>query len=275
MASVRLTPGKGAFHIRKLLDGSLENACLCVHNADFSVSGCMAQVPGPLVEMVMGGNGSYPEEERESLKQKNGGRLPDMRCIYCYAKRHNTGKATPLDVDEGTIAEFEEKRPEIVRLGKNTEVGHLLYRKTLVDFLSLCEKFKTQIIMPTKMLEFDLRLVDLFREVGGVVLYSIGYDELEQGAGSQGFYNAWRVRQAEAYHQAGVNTALTVVCDVTSSIDANAKKGSAIKLALNSLPSLPKRILPMRLISKKLARKVTGFYWGDLLTPPHEGQTSF
>ena len=264
MASVRLTSGKGDFHIRKFPDGSLENACLCVHNADFS-SGCLAQVHGKvLLDSVMGNNGCYTEETLVKFKKK--GKIPDKRCGYCYAKRHNSGRAIPSEVDDVTIADFEKYKPEIVRLGKNTEVGYQLYRPQLVKFLELCKRprFETKIIMPTKVLEFDPKLAKLFREVGGTVSYSVGYNGLEQGLGSQGFHNQWRIEQAEAYHKAGVNAALTVVCDVTASIDENAQRGSSIKLALNS--SVPMRILPMKLISKGIAKVVTGHDWADLKT---------
>ncbi len=267
MVSVRLRRGKGDFHIRLNPDsGEKENTCLCIYNVDFS-TGCLAQVPGKdLLDIVTKNNGCYPKEELLSLREAFG-KIPDKRCDYCYAMRHNSGRAIPSEVDEKTLADFKEHRPEVVRLGKNTEVGYQLYRKPLVDFLELCKEFGTKIIMPTKVLEFDPLLVDLLKEVGGTIHYSIGYDKLEQGPGSQGFYNQWRIEQAEAYHQNGVNTALTILCDVTASIEENDFRGSEIKYALDSLPSLPKRILPMRLTSRYVAKIVTGYDWDDLKNP--------
>ena len=58
---------------------------------------------------------------------------------------------------------------------------------------------------------------------------------------------------------------MTILCDVTASIGENAQRGSAIKFALDSLA--PSRILPMRLISKDIAKVVTGYDWEDLRNP--------
>src|SRR3989304_5280018 len=222
MASVRLRSGKGDFHIRELPSGERENACLCVYNADFS-TGCLAQVHGKeSLETVTENNGCYTEDLLKKFRE-NGG-IPDKRCDYCYAMRHNSGRAIPFEVDGNTRKDFEEFMPEVVRLGKNTEVGYKLYRKPLTDFLELCREFETKIIMPTKVLEFDFRLINPLQNVGGTIHYSIGYDKLEQGPGSQGFHNKWRIEQAEAYYLAGVNAALTIICDVTASIEENASR---------------------------------------------------
>ena len=266
MASVKLVGGKGDFHIRELPDGTKQNACLCVLNADFS-KGCLAQVPGKdLLDLVMENNGAYPLEEIACLRDKHG-ELPDMRCDYCYAMRHNGGKSPSYVVDDNTRSDFEMLKPDVVRLGKNTEVGYQLYRKALKDFLGLCEEFGTKVIMPTKVFEFDYSMVELLNAAGVSILYSIGFDKLEKGVGSQGFHNRWRVEQAELYREAGVNVNLTIIPDVTDSIQGNISRGSGIKYALQSSDRLPKRVLAMRLTSREIAKAVTGFDWDDLKNP--------
>ncbi|MAH03794.1 hypothetical protein CMI39_03345 [Candidatus Pacearchaeota archaeon] len=262
MGSVRLRRGKADFLKRKLPGKDIETVCLCTYNADLSVRGCIAQVPGELLKEVVKNNGQYLESTLNKFRH-NGKRLPDARCSYCYAKRHNYGKVTSLEVDEKTKEDFETYKPEFVRLGKNSEVGHIFYRETLKDFLSLCEEYNVKIILPTKMLDFDCNLAKKLLNVGGIINYSIGYNRFESGAFSQGFTNEWRIKQAEKYLKEGVNTTLTIVCDITSSIDENVERGSSLKEALNS-PVL-KRIIPIRLNSKLVAKKIIGITWDDLV----------
>jgi len=120
-------------------------------------------------------------------------------------------------VDNVTREYFEKTEMEYVRLGKKTETGHPYYIPVLMDFLRLCKEFDTKIIMPTKALPFnyasvaflpipsDMKdfvpagnvLVDLFKEVGGVINYSITWDCLEKGMVDQGFTNRWRVEPSE------------------------------------------------------------------------------
>jgi hypothetical protein len=271
MVSLKLTRGKAEFVKRKLPSGEVEDVCLCAWNADFSVRGCIAQVPSKLIREVLQHNGEYaPGSIEEHRKKFN----LDNRCLYCYAKgagRGNWGKVTPKSIDEKTLEDFETFHPEIIRIGKNTECGHKLYKHQLTRLLDLCEEFDTQVIFPTKMLEFEEELAEQLKKIRGVLNYSITYDseKIEPGIISQGYTNAWRIKQAEQYYKAGVNTTLTITCNLTQSILDNVKFDSAIELALKShgKTGIPLRLLPLRIPSRKLALLVSGKQWGEIVSP--------
>ncbi len=271
MPSLYLTEGKGEFVKRKLPNGEIQDICKCKWNADFARA-CIAQVHGAYLEEVIRNQGRY--DQGSLLKRKEHG--IDHRCDYCYSYT-NWGQVTPREVDLKTIADFAEKKPEIVRIGKNVECGHPFYIPTLIDFLEVCKVFNTQVIFPTKMLPYGqegadylakIRFEDIpsgrdlariLKKVGGVIHYSIGADSLESGAVSQGFSNEWRIEQARRYNRAGLNVDLTIVCDVTQSLLANEKAGFAVKQALIASKQycLPARFIPLRIGSKALAVKVT------------------
>ncbi len=264
MTEVRLRRGKADYVTRKLSSGELEIVCLCQHNADLSVRGCISQVPGECVQDVIKHNGQYSRELRKRLRDENNGKLPDLKCRYCYARRHNYGKVTPANIGKKTLEDFERLRPAAVRIGKNNEAGHFFYKARLAEFLELCRKFETSLIFPTKMLEFDEEIARLLRETGSSLLYSLGWDKLEPGACSQGCTNEWRIKQAEEYALEGVNTSLTIVCDVTSSVEDNVARGNAIGMALNwGRGNFKTRILPIRPNSREVAHEVLGISWDE------------
>jgi hypothetical protein len=271
MVSVTLKRGKADFILRRMPDEKTEKVCLCEWNADFSIRGCPAQVPGELLDEVMQNNGAYKKENRALYRKEHGGRLPDLRCDYCYGRRHNWGRIAPLEVNEKTRKEFEEKKPKVVRLGKLTEVGHPFYRKQLLDFLELCKEFGTSVIMPSKMLEFDERVAKLLKETKSVLNYSIGNDLMERGVCSQGFTNVWRIMQGSEYYHGGVNATLTITCDVTSSIRENIKRGFAVFSAIDFPDTIPKRLLPLRPNRRDLAERITGVDWNKMLYRAAEG----
>lgn len=287
-ASLGLVSGKGDFVRRRLPDGSVENICLGLHNADLSVGGCISQVPCELIPEVIAHNGEYAKGNLKIYRREK--KNLDNRCDYCYAKgtgRGNWGKVTPRNVDNNTRKHFERERPEYARLSKATEGGHVFYIPTLLQFLEICKEFQTQIIFPTKMFPFgreDLKRIQLpkslidkipsggelaykLQTVGGVIHYSIGYDRFESGVVAQGFTNEWRIKQAEKYFKSGMNTTLTLVCDVTASIKENIKSGSSIEevLKLREKIGIPFRIIPLRINSRRFAQKVTGKSYEALL----------
>ncbi len=275
MPAVRLrTGGKGDFVKRRLSDGSYEPICLCTYNADFSIRGCMAQVHEDYLEDVIKNNGSYSKELIPEI-QKAG--LMDSRCMYCYAKRHNWGQATPLEVNNITKNDFEVFNPEYVRIGKNTECGHFLYHNLMLDFFDMCADFNSGVIFPTKALEFNKDTVESLLRIKHVINYSIGNDGLEGGLVSQGYTNKFRVNEAVKYHKAGVHSTLTVVCDVTSSFEENDKRGFAVFDALKAHwdYNIPLRILPLRLNTHKLAPLSTGKSWKTLLESKNQQLMDF
>jgi hypothetical protein len=268
MAELRLVSGKSEFLNRKLPSGKIEQICLCEYNTDFSLA-CICQVHGSLLREVIENNGEYASDENIQKYRKQG--MLDKRCRYCYARgtgRGNWGKVTRKEIGNITRKEFEEKRPQIIRLGKTTECGHPFYREILMNFLKLCKESNTRIIFPIKTLEFDENLALMLRETGSVLNYSICNDSLEEGAVSQGYTNAWRIEQGRLYHEQDVNITLTLTCDVTQSIEENEKRGFTIKNAINSrTEGITVRLLPLRINSKKLCYEVTGKSWHEVVLP--------
>lgn len=261
MVSLILTKGKGEFIRRKLSNGEIQEICKCKWNADFSKA-CIAQVHGAYLEEVIRNNGRYDKGSMPAKRKKHG---IDKRCDYCYAYT-NWGQVTPRIVDKTTEQEFSDKKPEIVRIGKNVECGHPFYIPTLINFLKLCEKYQTQIIFPTKMLPFEKEVSNYLIKASGALHYSIGADRFEEGAVTQGFTNQWRIEQAKKYHDAGMNTDLTIVCDLTSSLEDNAKVGFSVMDALEASRryGIPARFIPIRIGSNKLAKEITGHTMKEL-----------
>lgn len=262
MQEIRLTTGKGDFVTRRAGD-NIEKICLCGRNAD-PAKGCISQVPAYLFEEVIKNNGKYSEKTKEYWLKKTG-KLPDLRCFYCYQKRKNGKSIEGMIVGDKTIEDFKNYNPEFVRLGKETEWGHPLYRKSLLEFIDLCTEYGSRIIFPTKMLEFNKEFAKKIRKNNGFLSFSIGNDRFELGPCEYGFTNKWRIKQGEKYFDSGVNTALTMVLDITSSIEENEKRGFTVEDVLNS--SVPDRIIPIRLTSGKIALLATGIERKDLLNP--------
>ena len=268
MTELYLKSGKGEFVRRKLPSGEIREVCLCNLNADFSKA-CIGQVHGTLLTEVVENDGQYQKGNLE--KYRGEGRL-DNRCKYCYAKRKNWGKVTPKIIGAQVRREFMEKRPSVIRIGKSTECGHYFYEKELIGFLKLCREFGTKTIFPTKMLKFSREISDLLIKTNSVVNYSICNDKLEEGAESQGYTNSWRISQAEEYARNGVNTTLTLTCDVTQSFLENARRGFTIDEIFEAEQRGMKiRLLPMRLNSKELVKNVTGKQTGELVRPTEYG----
>ncbi|MFA5174055.1 MAG: hypothetical protein WC438_02645 [Candidatus Pacearchaeota archaeon] len=277
--------GKGAF-VRRKVGSEIKNICECWYNIDLS-DGCIAQVDVDLLQEVIDNNGKYLEGNLRIYKQQD---RHDKRCEYCYAYK-NMGNVFPRIVNEETRKDFEIYKPKVLRLGKITETGHPYYYKTLIGLLELCEEFKTGVIFTTKTLPFGIEgaeetkkysrenndvIFRLAKKQGMIsgrelanelknlenstLLYSLGYDEYEPGLVSQGFTNNWRIKQALDFLKEDVNVSLTVVCDVTQSIEGNVERGSVIESALEAKNKfgINIRLLPIRPNSEYICGAVTG-----------------
>ncbi len=239
----------------------------------------MAQVDSEFLPGVIKNNGKY--EDIHAVRRA--GKI-DERCDYCYAKRHNWGRVTPSEVTDITERDFQNFKPKVIRIGKSSESLHPFYTPVLFKFLELCKKYDSRIIAPTKALSFGKQGIEGFvlkdvlsgflpegeefaerlRKINAVINYSIGNDSFERGLASQGFTNLWRIQQALLYRQAGVNSTLTITCDVTSSLEDNSKRGFPVFQALKAGESgIPVRVLPLRIHSRKLAKTATGedYFW--------------
>lgn len=285
-----LGEGGKADQVRRLnpQTGKIEQICLCGHNLDLS-RGCSGQVTSDRLAEVLANHGTYSCETIRACKQ-GGEKLPNDKCSYCYGAGNNGGTILPRVINEKTEKGFREQFENIpvgeryVRFGKLTEPGFIYQFETMTGALALCKKYKAKIIFTTKMLPFGIegiietgnsdliklagdvglpsgeKMADIFKEVGGSLLYSLGFDCLEGGPVSLGFTNSWRMRQGLEYHKAGMNTSFTVVCDVSSSIKDNTLRGSVIEDALMARreSGINVRILPIRPNSKIVGKVVTG-----------------
>lgn len=286
MTSVRLTPGKADFVRRKRADGTIQDVCLLKWNIDFS-QGCVAQVHPCHLDEVLANNGRYAPGNYDRYRADKTG---DERCKYCYAWKKNSGGVASRTVDKRTRKDFETYKPEFVRFGKNSEPGHSFYFPEFMKAVDLCTEFDARPIITTKMLPFGIEgaretakfssirsdyiarfaenknmpsgkeIAEKLIEAKTSLLFSLGYDQIESGPRLQGFSNQWRIEQAKKYHSAGVNTSLTVVCDVTDSIEPNLARGSFIGKALEEKASIGinVRIIPARLVTEGTARVIAG-----------------
>lgn len=286
--SIRLTSGKGDF-IKRVLpaNGRVVDICLLEWNVDLS-NGCIAQVSAAHLDEVVQNNGLYLPPDNFDIYKKDG--TGDKRCDYCYAWSKNSGSVIPYKVDEKTRADFETARPKFLRFGKNTEPGHPYYFEAFSKLIDLCKEFGTIPIITTKMLPFGIEgaretkkyaengsdsyfrlseekkipsgkeLAKMLRDTNTSLLVSLGYDEIEQGPLLQGCSNEWRIEQAVNYHIEKVNTSLTVVCDVTSSLEENVSRGSFIGRALNerTRTGINVRVIPARLYTHKTIMQIAG-----------------
>jgi len=292
--SVIVKPGGKGIAIRRLnpATGKVEAICECRYNVDFS-RGCIGQVFGPLIQEVLDNYGVYAYGNFNLYKAMG---LVNKKCGYCYSYR-NTGNVLSKKVDGKTRKSFEEHRPDVIRISKITEAGHAFYFKELMKFFDLCEEFGSRVLFPTKMFSFG---IEGAREVGPVMaryageigmldgeeiakklrlidaslLYSLGWDNQEVGNVSQGFTNQWRINQALAYAKQEVNVSLTIVCDVTRSIEDNVDRGSYVAEALKLRDRVNVRLLPLR-PKRKVTESLCGGTWEEVLrkavTQPFDG----
>lgn len=293
--SVRIVPYGKADAIRREdpETGTIYAVCLCQYNVELSDTGCVFQVDADQLEETVLHQGSYSPENTKRYQES--GDWPQNKCNMCYASWYNSGNVLERVVDEVTRGDFEKFSPGVVRLGKKTETGHPWYWNVLGDFLDITKEFNASTIFITRALPFGIegavetsehskdnnevvaRLSERNWEVGDSkemvdrligaktsLLYSMAWNIYghEKGAFSQGFTDDWKLSQARKYADAGVNTALTVVCDVTSSIEENHQRGNAIKMSLDS--GLPVRILPLR-PNREIIAETCGGGWSDLV----------
>ena len=109
-----------------------------------------------------------------SSLMRNGYYSPFSRCDYCYARGNH--KDVPLKMikranKKRLIAEIEQKREErtsqgkrtqYLRFGKTSEPGSKMTREALLTTLEVCLETNLSPIFPTKFLEFDPNVVEVF-----------------------------------------------------------------------------------------------------------------
>lgn len=179
-----------------------------------------------------------------------------LPCEYCYAKRVHYKPWELIRLDsEGLMQDL--KGAKIVRVGKNTDAGHILVRENLMVLLEAAARTKTRLIIPTKFLEFNLEIAKLLALTRSHLYYSVGYDSLELGATTWGFDTDRRVEEAKQYSSSKVRTYLKIVTDIT--MPPEKKEESMIANALEE--GLKVSILPVRIYERGLAEKLIGRSW--------------
>lgn len=194
-------------------------------------------------------------------------------CGYCYAEWKT--KCFPkfmIEVDkEKLLTELSgkfiqasgvtrNKKVNVLRLGKSTEAGSKYTLDELVKTLEICLESGTQVVMPTKVLEFNKEIAGLLKKTKSSVLYSLGYDELERGICAHGCTNEYRLEQARLYREAGVNSVLYFLLDVP----AEPSEKNLRDLSFAEKNNIPVQLLPIRFYNKETTFKFTGKTWDVL-----------
>ncbi|MEE9525047.1 MAG: radical SAM protein [Candidatus Woesearchaeota archaeon] len=233
---LNVTNGKGDWIKERQEDGSLEDACLCLHNTDFS-RGCVAD------------------------------------CDYCYAGYKNKNPSTPTAFspakhEKQLKARFDESGIRVLRYGKLTDPGPIMYRENLIQSLEIVQKLKGKGILINKYLEFDKTIARLSRETGTAICFSEGYDDLENWACSHGSRGEDRLEIAGLYHEAGANVILKLATNVTVAPEDNDKFAGGMAqrtIDFGKKYGIHTTLLPFRIKSKKIAYRVTGVDWHVLI----------
>ena len=247
----------GYIHPKRLLqDGKQDFVpyCLLTANLDLSLGCTAGWIPSP---------GAYFDDKyfvnffQDIIAE----------CEYCYALyQHKTFAKSIVDVDTDQLlfelTHWSKEKPvvDVLRMGKRTEAGSIYTRKGLVDVLKTCVMTGTQVVFPTKFLEYDPAVAELFKKTKSIVLYSIGWDEVENGPVTQGFNNAFRLEQAAKYREAGVKTAIYLLIDATQ--PAGKRENDVMEFARRY--KIPIQFLPLRVFSRDLATKIMDSGWEGL-----------
>lgn len=189
-------------------------------------------------------------------------------CQYCYAAfQHKSFAKYILDIDKKQLTDELKKAKGkkdslVLRLGKRTEAGSKFTLDSLITTLEACIETGTRAIMPTKFLEFDRDISKLLKKSNSVVLYSIGYDELEKGACAYGHTNEWRIEQCTRYREDGVNSVLYLHVDLPHK--PTKREHKILEYAIKK--EIPVQLLSIRIPSKRVAKKLIASSWEELKT---------
>ena len=108
----------------------------------------------------------------------------------------------------------------------------------------------------TKLLPYDKDIaLTLTTNKDGVLHYSLGSDDLELGAVTQGMTNKRRIEEAQKYYDFGVNVYLRLVADVVQPMTGKHKEIEQV--------GIPLLITPLRYSSKELFVLNTKLEWNE------------
>ncbi|MCF7798298.1 hypothetical protein K9M74_00170 [Candidatus Woesearchaeota archaeon] len=217
------------------------------------------------------------------------------RCTYCYAEYMN-GKPVTSGLKNISRKNFRKELreklegdgPHFIRSGQRVEnliPASMKVWPGFVDNLPIVleeiirakhEGKKIAVAFPTKVVEYDEKLAQLFIDANVTLLGSIGYEALEENVVRMGATTQARLDGLLQYARAGVRAAPYVLTDVTRSMEYLQDEA---KLAIDfykahraELAGL--QFLDARITKKKDAPIIAGNEWEDLKTSK-TGQLNF
>ena len=242
-------------------------SCLYRGNLDFSTadSKCIAGfVPGDSLGLKSSFDGENFINFFDSFLDE---------CMYCYAGYQHDAPfpKTLIEIDKDKLEdELRNGRVDgneinqlikVLRLGKRTEVGSIYTRKQLFDTLETILRTGTHAVMPTKSLEFNKDIADLFKKSGSSILYSEGdYENVQTGLVMHGHTQEFRKEQSRLYREAGVKTGFFLLINAPQSpTSANLEL-----IEYSKKHDLVVQLLPIRIPSREVAYLMLGKNWEDL-----------
>jgi len=244
--------------------------CILTGNIDF-VKGCITGfVPGE-------GGGLFDGEVFHNFFS-----MPSGECEYCYAGQQHKGFAknfyqfdkqrllNELRGDCRLIYNSDKvhgKPIDVLRFGKRTESWTPFTHEEFMQTLDACAMTGARPVIPTKFLPYTPEIASLLKRTNAVVLYSIGWDELEQGAVMHGKTNKYRIEQARRYNEEGVTSVVYLM--MHAHLPPGPREREVLALGL------PTQLLPMRTKGRKQTQKLTGERWDDLLYSKPQGMLDF
>jgi hypothetical protein len=197
---------------------------------------------------------------------------PERECELCYAGYKHTGYPFYFKATRGHLVRqikvLRQERAEkgletrYLRIAKNTEAGHPLFREQLKVALEACLEEGLVAFMPTRFLEPDEEVARLFRESQSTLLISLDTNSLCSGACLQGRTNDVRLRDGLWYLGQGVNAVPYVNVVATQEMGGPLYEG-ILKRALVDFPRT--QLLPVRIRRKEHAGIIGG--WKNTLGP--------
>lgn len=208
--------------------------------------------------------------------------MPTGECSYCYSQRqHKSFPKTVYQFDKQRLLdelkgncrleynskETHGRQVDVLRFGKRTESWTPFTHDEFMQTLAACAVTGTRLVIPTKFLPYLPEVASLLKRTNSVLLYSIGWDELEQGAVMQGKTNRYRVEQLKRYREDGVNAIPYLM------IHAHLPPGHRERAILDL--GYPIQLLPLRTKGRKQTKELTGERWEDLVYNKPQGLLDF
>ncbi|MFA5993227.1 MAG: hypothetical protein WC796_05980 [Candidatus Pacearchaeota archaeon] len=259
---------------KRLLEGGKQwfvESCLLEANIDFA-TGCMAG-------WVPVGKTSF-----DGLTATGYFLYPWGECKYCYATdKHLNFPKTLRHIDREQLKrellgecclEYGSETPlgrpvNVLRFGKRTETCTPFTLAELVTTLETCTETGTRGVITTKFLGFNPDIADLLRRTNSSLIYSIGFDELEEGAVMWGCDSEFRKEQAVRFREAGVNSLMYL--SILGHKPPGKREIQTLKFARKH--KLPVQLLPMRFGGRHLVDifpSMDGLSWDDLKADPRQ-----